>query len=560
MYTMFIGCKSVEKSKSLSSSISNIKPQQLHLFLDAELARLFNKTDLAYTKYQTFLKSNAKNATAHFNMARLQMQQRDFISAEKHAAKAVEYSPDNKFFKELYVRLLVGNQKIKKAEEVYNNLIAQYPNNEEYLYNFALLYLRNNELDKALQQFKQIEEKTGFNEDIQLYKRSIFIKQGKIESAVQEIEKMKVLDIGNAKYDLQIADIYESTQDTLQRNKIFERIRLQYPGDPLAEVALAKYYQEQGDTVSFFDFMLKVMANKNLDADSKIALLLPTLKNIDTDSSRRQEIIQMAFAIVNESPENKEALSLYADILYFSNQQTEALVQYEKYVQVDPQKLNIWLQLFSIYSEKMMTDSLLQKSKQCIQYFPSNPIPYFYAGVSCLQLQMPNQAIDFLEKGSLLEKKNNLLLSQFYSSLGDAFNTLKEYKKSDSCFDESIRLQPAEPTTLNNYAYYLSLRKERLDDAEKMSKKSLEIQPSSKSFLDTYGWILFQKGLYKEALEYVQKAIDANGQEDSTLFEHLGDIYYMLNHKEKAKELWKKANQKGEKNPVLLKKITDGKL
>lgn len=54
-----------------------------------------------------------------------------------------------------------------------------------------------------------------------------------------------------------------------------------------------------------------------------------------------------------------------------------------------------------------------------------------------------------------------------------------------------------------------------------MSKKSLVLQPDSKSFLDTYGWILFQQGKYAEAKTYIEKAIKAGGEEDGTLFEHL---------------------------------------
>ena len=93
-----------------------------------------------------------------------------------------------------------------------------------------------------------------------------------------------------------------------------------------------------------------------------------------------------------------------------------------------------------------------------------------------------------------------------------------------------------------------------------MSKKTLQLQPDSKSFLDTYGWILYQQGKYTEAKDYIEKAIKAGGQEDGTLYEHLGDIYYKLNEVDKAKENWKKAKEKGEDSPLLNKKMNEGKL
>jgi Tfp pilus assembly protein PilF len=143
--------------------------------------------------------------------------------------------------------------------------------------------------------------------------------------------------------------------------------------------------------------------------------------------------------------------------------------------------------------------------------------------------------------------------------LGDAYNSTKEYAKSDSSFEQALRIMPTDATTLNNYAYYLSLRKERLNDAEKMSKKSLELQPNSKSFLDTYGWILFQQGNYQDAKKYIEKAISIDDEDNGTLYDHLGDVYYKLNHTEKALEYWLKAKQAGENSPTLLKKINDKK-
>ena len=52
---------------------------------------------------------------------------------------------------------------------------------------------------------------------------------------------------------------------------------------------------------------------------------------------------------------------------------------------------------------------------------------------------------------------------------------------------------------LNNYSYYLSLRKDKLEKAAELSKKSNNIYPKNASFNDTYGWILFQQEKFEEA-------------------------------------------------------------
>ena len=125
----------------------------------------------------------------------------------------------------------------------------------------------------------------------------------------------------------------------------------------------------------------------------------------------------------------------------------------------------------------------------------------------------------------------------------------------------ALRLNPRDATALNNYAYYLSLRNARLNDAAKMSKESLKIRPNEGTFLDTYGWILYQQGNYREALEYIRKAVDANPNEaDPTLWEHLGAVQYKMGDKDAAIVSWKKAKERGSENVHIDKMIAERKL
>ena len=528
-------------------------------FFDAENARVLGDTKLALKRYQDFVKKNDQNATAYYNLARLQLQTMDLQSAEKNAARALKLSPNNQYFEEFYTQVLIINKKPKQAELQYEALIKKHPFNEDYLFEKAMLQMMVQDYDKAILSISELEKKMGFNEELILQKKNIYIKQNKLDLAIAEIERLKREDYSSPKYDIMIADIYETSKQKSKMEKVYQEIEKNYPNDAMAQVALAQYYLENKNNAKYNQFMQLIMKNKNLDVETKIALIIPSLQKLETDTIQRAEIIKMAASIAEESKGNKEAQSLYADVLYFSRQYDQALIEYQKYLLLDQKKFSVWSQIISIYSERQELDSVINISKNCIQYFPENAIPYFYTGISYLQQKNYDSSLIYLLKGLPLENQNKLLQSQFYSSLGDLYNAQKNYSLSDSSFEKAILLQPAEATTLNNYAYYLSLRKEKLDYAEKLSKKSLELQPNSKSFLDTYGWILFQQGNYKEALIYIQKAIDIDGGQDGTLLEHLGDVYYKLNEKDKANENWRIAKQKGETNPLLLRKIQEGK-
>jgi len=558
LITLLYSCNSqkavVSKETSLKREISRDYP----LFFNAENARVMGDTKKALALYTEFVKKFPNNATANYNLSRLQLQEMNISEAEKNAARAFKLDPANKYFQEYYAQVLVISNKTRLAEEQYEDLVRKYPREEEYLYEKAILQMLMKEYDKSILTFNALEKSMGFNEDIIQQKKNIYLKQGKTDSAVAEINKLKKEDISTAKYDVIIADIYETAGLKEKVADIYKGIEMDYPNDPTAQIALSQYYLEKKNNERYNHFMQLVMQNRNLDVETKIALVIPALRKLETDTLQRDEIVRMAKSISEESGNNKEAISLYADVLYFSRKYDDALIEYKRYLTLDTKKFSIWTQVISIYSEKQELDSVIHISKQCIEVFPSRSIPYFYVGVTYLRKKELNPGVEYLNKGLPLERENQLLQSQYYSSLGDAYNSLKKFALSDSCFEKAIQLQPADATALNNYAYYLSLRKERLEDAARMSKKSLELQPGSTSFLDTYGWIFYQQGNYKEALIYIQKAIDADGQSDGTLYEHLGDVYFKLDDTKKALESWQKSVEKGENNPTLLKKIKDG--
>ncbi len=151
------------------------------------------------------------------------------------------------------------------------------------------------------------------------------------------------------------------------------------------------------------------------------------------------------------------------------------------------------------------------------------------------------------------------MLLEYYSNLGNAYNAIKNYVKSDKAFDDALKVNPDDASVLNNYAYFLSLRKEKLEKAEKFSRRSNELSPNNRSYIDTYGWILYQLGKYSEAEAWLSRAAKM-GAKSAVLIEHYGDVLYKLGKTEEALTNWKEAKALGGGSEFLDKKIADKKL
>lgn len=151
------------------------------------------------------------------------------------------------------------------------------------------------------------------------------------------------------------------------------------------------------------------------------------------------------------------------------------------------------------------------------------------------------------------------MLSQAYSAMGDCYHSMKDIKKSDEAYDKSIAYNPDNIYTLNNFAYYLSIRNEDLEKAAQMSKHSNDLQPNTASFEDTYAWILFKQKKYADAKVWIEKAIAHDKQKSAVQIEHYGDILFYLGDIDAAVQNWKKAKQGGSNNAVLDRKINEKK-
>lgn len=129
-------------------------------------------------------------------------------------------------------------------------------------------------------------------------------------------------------------------------------------------------------------------------------------------------------------------------------------------------------------------------------------------------------------------------------------------KEAYAAYDSALVYNPSNIGALNNYAYYLSVERRDLDKAEEMSYKTVKAEPNNATYLDTYPWILFEKGNYAEARIYIDNAMKSEGGDKSdVIVEHCGDIYYMTGDVDGALTYWKKALEMGSESKTLKQKI-----
>jgi tetratricopeptide (TPR) repeat protein len=412
----------------------------------------------------------------------------------------------------------------------------------------------------AIAVYDLVEAKIGVSEDLCIQKEKIYLELKKVDKAAEEIKKLIKAFPSETLYYNYLADLYLDNNMPDKAFEIYEQILVLDPDNANVHLSLADYYRKKGDKEKSFNELKLAFSNVNLDVDTKVKILLSYYTLTEKSDDLKPQAYTLIDSLINTHPDDAKAYSIYGDFLYRDKKYTDAKAQYLKVITLDSSKYDVWAQLLLLESELNENEELLSESKRALELFPDHPALYLFNGVANYQLKKYDEAIITLNKGVALVVYDDEMLEEFYTYLGDSYYAKKDSKDAFASYDKVLELNPKNTYVLNNYSYYLSLKGEDLDKAEKMAKKVVDQNEKNSSYLDTYGWVLYKEKKYTDSEIWLNKALQNGGDSSAVILEHYGDVMFRLESTDKALEYWKKAKAKGKGSDFLDKKISDLKL
>jgi tetratricopeptide (TPR) repeat protein len=552
---LFLLMFSISNVYSQDSSAEKKAKLAMNTFLDAEKNKMLENYSEAVKLYEKTLEIDDSYDPAMFQLAHLYIFQQKYKEALYWCEKAHQLDPNNKWYSLLLIDLYKNNYQLADAADVYKSLLKNNATNTEYLLKLADLQSVLGEIDKAIANIEKVEKLDGITEKTSLKKKNIYLQQKDFDQAMQVMIELSNAFPKDEKYCSMIAEMYMKNKQPEKALVWYQKVLEINPENPYIQITLADYYSKSGDLEKAYDYLKEGYANPHLDLDTKIQVLLNYFNASSTQKLMKPHAFELAEILVNTHPDEPKSHAIYGDLLFRDSLYTKAVVEFKKVITLDSTRYAVWEQL--LYSLSMLNESqeMASYSERAIEQFPEMEFPYYVNAIANSQLGHTKKVIATLEKG-LYFVSNDQLLEQFYMFLGDAYHENGQKEKAYEAYEKCLSLNPDNSFVLNNYAYYLSLENSNLKKAEKMASHAVKTDPNSNN-LDTYGWVLFQLGKYKDAKKYILQAIESEGQASDVVLEHMGDVYYKLGDKKAAKSYWKKAKKAGGKREILLKKIKE---
>ncbi len=472
------------------------------------------------------LENEPKDAETYYDLALSYYSTKDYEDAGKLVDKVLELSPGHPKARLLMAQLCRKRLDFESAKKVLLGLLREHPFRPAWMIALAETYLDQQDYERAAELFRQLLERSE-----QTGRR--------------------------AAYYLRLIGIYAAADENDEA------------------IALAEaWHREDSDSLTAQRMLLEALHEAGKD-ERAVALAKTWLGGtpVQSPSQDRQEKRK---ADAQRLERRSMLLSVYAA----ADRHEEAIETLVSWLEKDPSNRALLRQLWLAMTRAKRYDDAVELCRNAMVATDRPQVYQMMLAQSYLEADDYDRALKLLE--DLPGRENDELVARFrimtYLEAGQLARALAVAQKAQAhADDDESRLamtrllvlvyqrqgkmaqaeremqklyekDPKDPGVNNDLGYTMADAGHNLDQAEKMIRFALGEEPRNAAYMDSLGWVLYKKGDFAGAVEYLRKASRAQGGGDPVIFDHLGDALWRLGRREEAGQSWRKAVALAEKD------------
>ena len=444
------------------------------------------------------------NAEAQNTYATLLVRQGRSLEALPHLGEVLRLGGDARFPALLSSFESLNPQQRADLVAGINELAAQWPDNTQLLLTQALMLAEFDQYDASLEKLDAIFA-------IEPQQPQALLLDARVRLAREDpkpftrIEDALANDPQNQQLRLQYARLL-TAGDMKAARKQFEILSSQSPRDGDLLLSLALINREIGDDIAASAYLKQLLALQQRMNEAHYYL-----GRIAEDKGDNQLAISH-YMQVEGAPEFISAANRIGQMLIGSGEVEQARKTFHLQRQAHPAQAE---SLYNLEAE-LLTQAGYQQDAMAV----------------------------YAEGLAALPESNNLLYAR--SMLAEQVGDLA---LMESDLRDIIQREPDNATALNALGYTLANKTERYGEAYELITRALALQPDEPAILDSMGWVLYRKGRYEEALEYLTRAYTEFP--DPEVAAHLGEVLWVSGETEAATTIWQGALMKDPEHQVL---------
>ena len=488
------------------------------------------------------ISDNPKADAAWYYLGMNYINMKDVDMAEECFCAAAALDSTNFWYRHSLASLYEVTSRPKMTIKMYEELLKDFPQKSDLYFELVGLYSSQKEYEKALQVVEEIETVFGLTESIAIYRFNLLRQLQRLEEAHKSLEQY------NSKYSSPyvlsvLADqCLQEYKDSAAIKYYDEALELA-PDYAPALVGKAEVMRITRRYDEYLNILSTYVSLPEAPAEGKAGYFSEILKRLDANfmtkfGAKLDGIMDKA---VEVHPNDSSILNLVGMYHYSVGHHDLACRYFRKNTEIHPESVSA----SAAYSDLLMYyqrwEELAEQGRNAFDRFPKHVGFLEMALVADRFLDRNEDALALCDEILKSGKADSTVVARTWSAKGDIYYDLDETNKAFKAYDASLKYQSDNIYVLNNYAYYLCINRKNLKKAWQMSKKAVEAEPDNATYLDTFGWILYNMGRPEEALTHFKRAMIYGGKESPVILDHYAEVLFALKEYDRAMVYWNKA-------------------
>jgi tetratricopeptide (TPR) repeat protein len=436
--------------------------------------------------------------------AELALQEKNYDSALDLAKQMLARDPKNYEARLLRARVHLAKNEPARSIEVLESMLEEYPKLPLLRYQCAQAYLLNNQIPKAV---------TSLNTAIVLN-----------PDFVDAILLLAQIDLRKGEYPAAVSLLSDLTKRRPEVSQGYLLLGKAYEARKTPDDALNLYARYTG------------LFPKDANGPFLIGMLQANqYKNLAKARKAFENALQLA-------PDNLPVINQLIELDVKENKFQSALARAEELSTKFPKSATPALLIAKVYSSQQNLDQAEAALLRAIKIEPEASAPYLTLAQLYVSSKKQDQALAKLND-AVAKNPND---AEAWMLIGMVEDQRADRSKAAEAYRQVLKINPRFSAALNNLAYLDAEYLGMLDEAYDLARKARDFRPFDPYTADTFGWVLYRKGQYPQALELLKESAENLPGQPEVLF-HLGMAHYALAEEAPARQAFEAAlNAKGD--------------
>ncbi len=541
-------------------TIDATKTQAQKLFVRGMTRAYLGDYERAIRFYERALKLAPDEASILSAMADAHAAQEDLNSALFYAEQARNVAPENTHYHKQLAALHQRAGNTEEAIATYRELVGRFPTDVEARLDLAELLTEAQHTREAVAVYENVERLMGgatpriYIQMLQLYRR--LNDEKNVERVLRALVELRP---DEQLFVHLLGQYYMKERQLDAAIELYEETLANNPEEIEIGLELTELYREQGRAQEA-DSLLEQLTNPEGASADQLVQRVRSLYHHDRpyDDEAERQAVHLLERAVELDPQHEEALHLLGELRYRRGRYAEAGTLLEQALEQNPRAPDRWTLAAVAYLRAEQLEQAVKLAEEGLLLFPGQLSLVRVAAHGLLQLGRNREAVERFETlRDLLTSADGASDEQradVEATLGLLYTRLDDTSAADRAYERALALDPDHAMALNNYAYSLAERGRQLDRALEMARRAVELDPENASYLDTLGWVYFQREDYAAAERWIKQALDT-GDASATVYEHYGDVQKALGNPSAARLFWQQALERDPGRDALREKL-----